>query len=87
VALVASVPSEPKPTSVQQFVTDKATYTVEVLPGPSPTLTPTSREGDKAAHVFSSNIIAVHVHTNDAATVTSPNATGVPTEEKQPEPR
>jgi hypothetical protein len=73
---VAMTPAEPKPTSVQQIVTDKATYTIETIPNTR--LTPTSREGDKPDRVYSSNIIAVYVRTNSGVTVTSTNAVAVP---------
>jgi len=80
----AVVQQEPQPTNIQQFTTDKATYTVETIPNTR--LTPTSREGDNADHIYSSNIIAVYVHTNNAATVNSTNATVVPTPANNPQP-
>jgi len=80
----AIAPEELKSTNVQQFTTDKATYTVETIPNPR--LTPTSREGDKADHVYSSNIIAVYVHTNNTATVNSTNATLIATPASNPPP-
>jgi hypothetical protein len=70
------VPQEPKPGNVQQFTTDEATYTVETIPNTR--LTPTSREGDRANDIFSSNIIAVYVHTNNGVTVNATNATATP---------
>jgi hypothetical protein len=82
----ALVPAGTKPISVQQVVTDKATYTIETLPNPTPRLTPTSREGDKAEHVYSSNIIAVYVHTNSGVTVNSTNIPAAPTPQNQPQP-
>ena len=78
----AVVQQEPQPSNVQQFTTDKATYTVETIPNTR--LTPTSREGDKADHIYSSNIIAVYVHTN-AVTVNSTNSTAVPAPVENPE--
>lgn len=45
-------------------------YRVEVIPNTR--LSPTSREGDKSARVYSSNIIAVHVETNGASAVAPP---------------
>jgi len=80
----AIAPEELKPTNVQQFTTDKATYTVETIPNPR--LTPTSREGDKADHVYSSNIIAVYVHTNNGVTVNATNSLVVPTAVEIPQP-
>ncbi len=68
---------ESKGSVIQEFKTDKATYTVETIPNTR--LTPTSREGDKADHVYSSNIIAVYVHTNNEVSVASTNATLLPT--------
>ena len=85
-APVALAPTEPKPISSREVVTDKATYTIDVLPGPSPKLTPTSREGDKASHVYSSNIIAVHVRTNSPASAGSTNVIDVPTPANNPQP-
>jgi hypothetical protein len=78
----AVVQQEPKPGIVQQFTTDKATYTVETIPNTR--LTPTSREGDNADRVFSSNIIAIYVHTNNGATMNSTNATAIPTPADNP---
>lgn len=80
----AAAEQESKGTVIQQFKTDKATYTVETIPNTR--LTPTSREGDKADHVYSSNIIAVYVHTNSGVTVGSTNATLVPTPVSNPQP-
>jgi len=71
------VQQEPQGTVIQQFTTDKATYTVETIPNTR--LTPTSREGDKPDHVYSSNIIAVYVHTNNDVSVSSTNATLIST--------
>jgi PBP1b-binding outer membrane lipoprotein LpoB len=72
----AVVQQEPQPTSVQQVTTGNATYTIETIPNTR--LTPTSREGDKADRVYSSNIIAVYVHTNTGVTMNSTNATVIP---------
>ena len=80
----AVVPQEAKPGGVQQFTTDKATYTVESIPNPR--LTPTSREGDKTDRIFSSNIIAVYVHTNNGVTVNATNATAIPAPADNPQP-
>jgi len=71
------VQQEPNPTTIQQVTTDKATYTIKTIPNPR--LTPTSREGDESNHIYSSNIIAVYVQTNNAVTVSSTNAPAVPT--------
>jgi len=61
----------------QQIVTDKAVYTIKVIPNPR--LSATSREGDKAnSEVYSSNIIAVYVHPRNGATVNSTNSSVVP---------
>ena len=76
---------ELKPTSIQEIKTDKVTYTIETIP--SPRLTPTSREGDKAGQIYSSNIIAVYVHTNDNVTVSSTNATLIPAPANNPPPQ
>ena len=46
-------------------------YRVEVIPNTR--LSPTSREGDKHGHVYSSNIIAVHVEPNGASAATPPS--------------
>src|SRR5689334_12406339 len=70
------VQQEPKPMSVQEFTVNNITYTVKTIP--NPTLTPTSREGDGTKHVYSSNIIAVYVRTNDNLTVNSIDATEIP---------
>lgn len=78
------VQQDQKPTAVQQFTTDKATYTVETIP--SPRLTPTSREGDGTNRVYSSNIIAVFVHTN-GVTVDSTNASAIPTPTENSQPQ
>jgi len=75
----------PEPTSVQQVTTGNATYTIETIP--TPRLTPTSREGDKATQVYSSNIIAVYVHTNNSVTVSSTNATLIPAPSNNPPPQ
>jgi len=75
---------QPKPTSIQQITTDKATYTVETIPNSR--LTATSREGDGTSHIYSSNIIAVYVHTNSNVTVNSTNVTAVPTPANNPQP-
>ena len=65
----------------QQIVTDKAVYTIKVIPNPR--LSATSREGDKAnAEVYSSNIIAVYVHPRNGATVNSTNSSVVPSSGK-----
>ena len=65
----------------QQIVTDKAVYTIKVIPNPR--LSATSREGDKAnAEVYSSNIIAVYVHPRNGATVNSTNSSAVPSHGK-----
>jgi hypothetical protein len=80
----AVVQQEPKPTNVQQFTTDKATYTVETIPNTR--LTPTSREGDQGGHIYSSNIIAVYVHTNNGVTVNATNSLVVPTAVEIPQP-
>jgi hypothetical protein len=76
---------EPKPSSIQEVKTDKITYTIETIP--SQRLTPTSREGDKATQIYSSNIIAVYVHTNNSVTVSSTNATLVPAPANNPPPQ
>ena len=80
----AVVQQEPKPTSVQQFTTDKATYTIETIPNTR--LTPTSREGDKTDRVYSSNIIAVYVHTNNGVSVNATNVPAIPTTGNNPPP-
>ena len=74
-----------KPTNVQQITTDNVTYTIETLPNPK--LTPTSREGDQSNHIYSSNIIAVYVHTNSAVTLGSTNATSIPAPANNPQPQ
>ncbi len=79
----AVVQQESKPGNVLQFTTDKATYTIETIP--STRLTPTSREGDRADPIYSSNIIAVYVHTNNGVRVNS-NATAIPAPANNPQP-
>jgi len=78
-----SAQSELKPTIIEQFSTDDATYTIESIP--NPTLTPTSREGDKMAPVYSTNIIGIFVHpkngavrTNDRMGAAAPANTAAP---------
>jgi hypothetical protein len=78
------VQQELKPTTIEQFTTDKATYTVETIPNPR--LTPTSREGDMETTVYSSNIIGVFVHTNNSMTVNSTNTVGTPAPANNPPP-
>jgi hypothetical protein len=79
------VQEEPKSSAPQQFTVNNLTYTIETIP--NPTLTPTSREGDDAKHVYSSNIIAVYVHTNNNPTVKAINATetAAPTNNSEPQ--
>jgi len=67
---------EPKPSTVEEFTVNNLTYTIKTIPNSR--LTPTSREGDDTKHVYSSNIIAVYVHTNNNPTVNSINATEMP---------
>lgn len=78
------VQQEPGPTTIQQITTDKATYTVQSIP--STRLTPTSREGDEANRIYSSNIIAVYVQTN-GVTVNSTNARVIPAPTENPQPQ
>jgi hypothetical protein len=68
----------------QQIITDKAIYTIEVIPNPH--LSATSREGDKTNEVYSSNIVAVYVHPRDGATVNSTNLPAAPGAENNPSP-
>ena len=70
------VQEESKPSATQQFTVNNLTYTIQTIP--NPTLTPTSREVDDTKHVYSSNIIAVYVHTNNNVTVNSIDATATP---------
>ena len=62
---------------IRQFTTGNVTYTIESIPNTR--LTPTSREGDRSGAVYSSNIIAVYVHTNNSVTIGGTNATLIPT--------
>jgi len=62
---------KPEATTIQQFTTNNVTYTIRSIPNSR--LTPTSREGDKANAVYSSNIIAVQVRTNNSLTVNPSN--------------
>lgn len=67
---------EPKGIPLHRFTTGNATYTIESIPNTR--LTPTSREGDKGNYVYSSNIIAVYVHTNNGVTMDLTNSPVVP---------
>lgn len=69
----------------QQIVTDKAVYTIKVLPNPR--LSATSREGDKSNEVYSSNIIAVYVHPRNGVTVNSTNSSAAPSAGNNPAPQ
>jgi len=73
----AVVPEAPGSAPIQQFTNGNVTYTIESIPNTR--LTPTSREGDSSGRVYSSNIIAVYVHTNDSVSVGATNATLIPT--------
>jgi hypothetical protein len=79
------VQEEPKPAAPQQFTVNNLTYTIETIP--NPTLTPTSREGDDTQHVYSSNIIAVRVHTNNNVTVNSIDAAATPASASNSQPQ
>ncbi len=68
----------------QQIITDDAIYTIEVIPNPR--LSATSREGDQAKEVYSSNIIAVYRHPRNGATVNSTNSTATPSPGNNPQP-
>jgi hypothetical protein len=67
----AAAQQEPEGTTIQQFTTNNVTYTIQSIPNSR--LTPTSREGDKANAVYSSNIIAVQVRTNNFSTANPSN--------------
>ena len=73
----ASVPQPAATNGIpQQITTDKAIYTIRVLPNPR--LSATSREGDKTNEVYSSNIIAVYVQPRNGVTVDSTNLPSAP---------
>jgi len=72
---------EPAATTIQQFTTNNVTYTIQSIPNSR--LTPTSREGDKANAVYSSNIIAVQVRTNNSSTANPSNDAANPAPENK----
>jgi hypothetical protein len=59
----ASAQEQSAPVTLDEFTTNNVTYTIQSIPNPR--LTPTSREGDGSKQIYSSNIIAVHVRTNN----------------------
>jgi hypothetical protein len=67
--------AEPAGQIVQRGAVGDYTYTVAVIPNQH--LSATSREGDKPAEVYSSNIIAVYVHPRNGVTVSSTNSAGL----------
>jgi len=67
---------EPGTTTIEQLSTNNVTYTIQSIPNSR--LTPTSREGDQANEIYSSNIIAVRVHTNNPSAVNSTNGATIP---------
>ncbi len=80
---VSPAPQTASNASPQQIITDKAIYTIETIPNPR--LSATSREGDKANEVYSSNIIAIHVQPRYGATVNSTNSSTTPSPEINPQ--
>jgi hypothetical protein len=64
--------------TVQQGTVGDYTYTVKVIPNQR--LSATSREGDKPAEVYSSNIIAVYVHPRNGVTVNSTDSAALVSE-------
>jgi len=80
----ASVPQQAATNGIpQQITTDKAIYTIKVLPNPR--LSATSREGDRTNEVYSSNIIAVYVQPRNGITVNSTNSPVAPSTENNPQ--
>jgi len=63
-------------TTIEELTTNNVTYTIQSIPNKR--LTPTSREGDQANEIYSSNIIAVRVHTNNPSAVNSTNGATIP---------
>jgi hypothetical protein len=62
--------------TVQQGSIGNVDYTIQMIPNTR--LSATSREGDKATEVYSSNIIAVYVQPHQGVKVSSTNAPIVP---------
>ena len=69
---------------MQQGTVGDYTYTVKVIPNER--LSATSREGDKPAEVYSSNIIAVYVHPRNGVTVNSTNSAALVSEANTSQP-
>ena len=63
--------------TVQQGTIGDSDYKIQMIPNTR--LSPTSREGDKATEVYSSNIIAVYVQPHKGVTVNSTNLSANPT--------
>jgi hypothetical protein len=72
-----------KSTIIDEGTSDGVSYRIESIP--NPLLTPTSREGDKNAGVYSTNIIGVFVHRNNEPVDAHETAAPVPANNAQPE--